>query len=145
MNKIEMPYEIDKDGMVGGVHYHDGQILAFSFSENICYIQLRHLGGSTVELQLTELHKWGIDFWDWAIIDTIYIWKIKTLVPELKIWNNLYRELNKPDDVKKVAAAVIKKFPESFLIHIDCSYGGNMAAVCNHITFYEALESKGAE
>jgi hypothetical protein len=138
MKKSELPYSTDKNGLITGIRYHDGKVIAFSFGEDIGSIHVRDVDGGVVEFELRGLDQWTMEFWDWPIVNDISVWKVESVPPELGGWETLLGSRAK--DIEDAAAALIRKNPEAFLFQVDCSYGGALAAVCSHVAVYKILE-----
>ena len=138
MKKSELSYSTDKNGLVTGVRYHDGKIIAYSFEEHLGSIQVRDVDGGLVQFELRGLDVWTLEFWNWPIVNDISVWKIAEVTRELGEWKTLLGSRTK--DIEAAAANLIQKMPDAFLFHVDCSYGGVLAAVCDHVSVYKILE-----
>ena len=138
--KTEIPWKTDADGMLLGAHAHDGQIIDLSYSKGLLSFEVERLSGDIVQFEIDGVTELNLALWEGTILSEIFVWKISTSaehvsVSMLNAWEFLYRE--RAVDLELEVRRAAKKRAELFLVHVSCSYGGEIAAICNRIAIYE--------
>lgn len=129
----------DKYGRIEGVAFHDGLLAEFSLSENkTLRIQIRNSFGGITSLELTDVMECNIFVCLNAIVADIFVWKSvdapspKNSAPDVG-WNRLFADHLQEKDILNFVDGVIRSEPQSYLVQIDCSYGGRIAALCKNL------------
>jgi hypothetical protein len=138
--KSEITWRTDPNGMVSGARIHDSHLVKFAITDAVgLQIAMRRLSGDIVSVELFGLGEFSVaELWNGAIVSEIFVWNVRT-VPEQcwsipdSAWNAIFGNKMKPADAKKEAAKIAQKRPDAQLVQLACSYGGNVAAVCDRI------------
>ena len=129
--------------MLLGARVHDSHLLNVMISEGTLKFGMRRLSGDVVAVELFGLGEFTIrELWNGAIVSELWVWKLRSVpdscwnIPDAA-WNILFSHRLKVPDAKREAAKIALARPESFLVQLACSYGGNVAAVCDRIGVFE--------
>src|SRR6185436_1136083 len=94
------------------------------------HLTIRSEARELVRLELLGLGEMNIhNLYNGSIVSAVYVWNVRSVprssrdVPDSG-WNLLFADRSKRDDVKKSAARIALKRPQSFLVQVECSYGG---------------------
>jgi hypothetical protein len=142
----EVVWKADEFGraLVAGVH--DGRIASFAFAER-AYV---HLGispasGGLIAVELSGVGELNIrELCNGSVVSAVYVWNVRS-VPRTSWavsdggWNLLFANRLAKADVKEAAARIGLNRPKSWLVQVECSYGGAIAAVCDHVAFFNEL------
>jgi hypothetical protein len=142
--KSEIAWRTDEHGMLLGARVHDASLVKLMITEESLEFGIRRLSGDFVTVELAGLGQFTVQgLWNGAIISEFWVWKVGS-VPERSWsipdgpWNALFStNRSKPSDARREAAKIAETRPDSFLVQLACSYGGELAAICDHIRVFE--------
>jgi hypothetical protein len=141
--KSEIAWRADENGMLLGARVHDSHLIKLVVSDAGLEFGMRRISGDIVTVELSGLAELTVrELWNGAIVSEFWIWNVGS-VPEAcwsipdSGWNVIFSKRLKMEDAKREAAKIALARPESFLVHLACSYGGAVAAVCDRIGVFE--------
>jgi hypothetical protein len=140
--KSEVAWRTDENGMLLGVPMHDGSLVKFVMTKESLEFGIRALSGEFVTVELAGLGQFTLrELWDFPIVSEFWVWKVG-LVPEgWNIpdgpWNVLFANRMRTSDARREATKIAETRPDSFLVQLACSYGGEVAAICDRIRIFE--------
>lgn len=134
-------WQLDPYGPITGASVHDGLIRKVSFEEGAFRVRIAGTTGVMSEFAFGGVAKFRANFIDWPIVDGIYAWKIGQ-TPEFSAEadDNPWRQLAWPapdDDLPGFVARLRRDNPDSYLVQISCSYGGDAALICRDIEVFD--------
>jgi hypothetical protein len=127
-------------GIIQGAAVHDSHLIDLVRSSHGLSFRAKRVTGDTVLFELEDLNILKLELWEGVIISEIYAWNV-TEYPENSwvdpdnAWNLLFSD--RAYDTKGEAEKLIKERPKSLLVHVACSYGGVVVAVCSRLSIYE--------
>lgn len=138
--RTEVTWNTDANGMLLGARAHDGLIADLSYSKNLLSVRVKRVAGDFVLFEFDEVTELNLTFWEGSILSEVFAWKLDAFAGDASLssenaWKFLYRE--RAVDLTREVERTIKKKPKSMLIHLLCSYGGEIAAICNRVTIYQ--------
>lgn len=139
-------WQISADGYVTGADVHDGRIAEFSFEERTLKVRIAGTGGGVSVFAFAGITKLYASLIEEQIMYAIFAWKIgqtPEFSPEAE--DNPWRLLAWPapdDDLPGFIATLCRNNPESYLVQISCSYGGDVALICTEIHAFDLSSGK---
>jgi hypothetical protein len=139
MHPIE--WRISPDGYVMGADVHDGRTIAFSFKEGTFKLEIAGTGGGVSEFVFRGVTKLHADLVEVQIAYAVFAWKIgqtPKFVPGAE--DDPWRLLAGPgtrEDLAAFAAKLSRDNPDSYLVQISCSYGGDAVLICKDIEVFD--------
>lgn len=136
-----IPWQLSPDGYVTGASVHDGKIAKVCFEVGAFKVRIAGTTGILSEFVFGAVTKFRANFIDWPIVDAVFAWKIgqaPDFSPEAE--DNPWRLLAWPapdDDLPGFVARLSRDNPESYLVQISCSYGGDAALICREIDVFD--------
>jgi len=137
----EISLSVDKAGMVLGLRVHDGYLykLAFLDSSNL-HLGIRRSSGGLIAVDLIGLGELTVaGLWNGAIVAELFQWKVNA-VPDEAHWNVLLSgKVSRvtPNAMRAAVLDIVHGRPTSFLVQVNFSYGGSIAAVCDRLAAHE--------
>jgi hypothetical protein len=137
--KNSITWNTDQFGRLLGLGLHDGYLYGLQFSDGKALtLQIRNCSGDIIEIQLADIADINIaQFCNGAILSDIYVWKVNAAPGSWSnpdsAWNILFTERLGLEGAKKEAFKIIQEKPDSLLVQVECSYGGAMVAICEHV------------
>lgn len=145
--RIPINWSTDEFGRIIGAHLHDSYISKVLFSDgHVFSLEIHDIYGDIIEIDAIGISDISIvEFCNGAIISSIYFWKIDS-VPERwnitdSVWNILFFNRIGLSGAKEKAAKIARDKPNSFLMKIECSYGGSIALICDHIDAFKLVDT----
>lgn len=141
----EIKWSTQADGSLIGPAIHDGVIVGLELiqDQRLC-LHVKNLLNVVVRLELLGIREFTlVELWNSAIVSDMYVWQARS-VPDVMWqvpdggWNALLRTRTDATNVAGVAGRIAARQPEPLLVLIDCSYGGQLAAVCKRLTITQA-------
>ena len=134
------PSNIQDSGLLVGHGVHDARIaaLAIEYGKELA-LTLRRTDGHTVRLRLEGLGDVGmLDFHSGGIVLEVFVWApgaapATTLVAPGGAWAVLFAGIHREDELPDAARRVASAGRFAHLVHVTCSYGGSIAALCEAI------------
>ena len=140
----EIAWRTDQNGMLIGARIHDSRLVSLAIiSEVRMELKFRRLSGELVMLVLNGLHEFNVvEMWDGAIASELFVWNVGSVPDEAwnvpdSAWNVLFTKRLRPQDDRRAVKKIVEAHPDAFLVQLACSYGGNIAAVCEAIRAFE--------
>lgn len=139
----EVVWKADEFGraLVPGVH--DGRIASFAFADgDYVHLGIRPASGRLIQVELSGVGEMNVrDLCNGSIVSAVYVWNVRTVPPTTwnlpdSGWNLLLAGRVAQADLKEVAARIALKRAKSWLVQVECSYGGAMAIVCDRVDFF---------
>ena len=134
-------WQIGADGYVTGADVHDGRLAEFSFKEGTFKVRITGTGGGVSEFAFGGVTKLNANFIEEQIVYAVFAWKVgqaPSFSPEAE--DNPWRLLAWPapdHDLPGFIAKLSGDNPDSYLVQVSCSYGGDAALICRTIDVYE--------
>ena len=133
--------KIDQFGRVSEQGIHDATIVGINYSlATSLQVSLRGLDNKVRELYLQGPEKVGFnELVDGTIVSDIYCWgplqseKMGRISPES--WRCLFGGNFNEQDLPVLIYNTIQKYGGAFLIFIESSYGGSIAAICGDVDY----------
>jgi hypothetical protein len=127
-------------GQLTGFGLHDSVLVGLSVEfDRSLRASFRRPDGSTAQLSLLGLGPVGaVALRNGAIVAEVFIWAPKQ-VPEDSIelvdgaWSVVFAGDIKQGDIRRVAERHISQGQFSWMVLIECSFGGSLAALCQQI------------
>jgi hypothetical protein len=134
-------WQLQPDGFVTGASVHDEMLVKVCFEEGTFRVRIAGTTGALSEFVFGGVTKFRANFIDWPIVDSVFAWKIGQ-TPEFSplAEDNPWRLLAWPapdDDLPGFVAKLSRDNPDSFLVQISCSYGGDAALICTDIELFD--------
>jgi hypothetical protein len=143
----QLQWRTDKDGMLLGPRAHDGTIHGLDYGEDESLVlRVRRTGGDFVAIKVSGVKHVGVvQFRSGAIVSEIFAWKLRDFSNEIRDvpdgpWNVLFAGDLKFHDVQKAAERLIETWPDCYLLHVLCSYGGTLAALGSSIVIEDVSD-----
>jgi hypothetical protein len=140
--RLEIAWRTDERGMLLGAPMHDGTLVEFVMAKERLAFGIRALSGEFITVELAGLGQFTVrELWDFPIVSEFWVWKVG-LVPESwnipdGPWNVLLASRMRNSDARREATKIAETRPDSFLVQLTCSYGGEAAAICDRIRVLE--------
>ena len=141
--RIPIGWSTDEFGRITGARLHDSYISKILFSDGDTFnLEIHNLYGDIIEINAIGISDINIvEFCNGAIVSSIYFWNINA-VPEGwditdSAWNILFFNRIGSSGAKEKAAKIAKDKPNSFLMKVECSYGGMMALICDNVNIFK--------
>lgn len=137
--------DINEFGQLTKLGLHDASIVGFSYryDEEFSF-DMRRVDGSAVSLSLTKVTRFGCSgFQKGAIVSDVYIWR-PGLTPAWHAsdaegaWAVLFGNEIDVATLPSVIKPIVEGREASFLVLVECSYGGSIALLCEEIEAREA-------
>jgi hypothetical protein len=148
--KFQIAWHTDPSGMLVGARVHDSHLVKFAVTDAVSLeFGMWRLSSDIVTAELVGLGEFNVAaLWSGAIISEIFVWNVCAVPEECwsvpdSAWNVLLGNEMKLLDKKREAARIAQKRPNAQLVQFACSYGGNLAAVCDRIAIFEILQERG--
>lgn len=134
-------WTIDQDGRMPGPKFHDGHLFEFGLHANDLFVmKVRTTTQETIIVELRDVCELNlVNLRNIAIVSSLNAWKIGDVpyqhwnIPD-SAWNTLFAGLVRDiPTAKREAERIAKEYPEFFLVHMESSYGGRIAAVCSRV------------
>jgi hypothetical protein len=131
----------DGDGLLCNFAYHDGVIIQFDASIDSMAFRIKDEASRMVQIELFDVVEYSVlCLWRGAIVSDIYVWRLKEVpghawdVPG-GAWSILFdgRDRGAKREVDQWMASI----PDAYLVQLECSYGGRLAAVCKGVNVYK--------
>jgi len=138
MMTSEIPLRTDDFGKILGLAVHDSNLTGFTYAGESLELVLRGVKGDVSKIRCTSIHDANFaHLYHGAIVADIYVWRLAEVpqawdVPD-GAWYVLYKERLGIEGAQTQALALATTLPDHFLIQVECSYGGSIAAVCKGI------------
>lgn len=135
-------WQISPEGYITGGNIHDGSVESFSFEEGAAFrIAVARLGGGLTEFVFGGVSNYRVNFVNKPILYAVFAWKIgqtPTFVPGAE--DDPWRLLSWPatgEELTAFAAKLSRENPDSYLVQVSCSYGGDAALICREIEVFD--------
>lgn len=136
--------QTDEFGRMVGISIHDGVICDLSLSNDECSIRIKKNDGNSSELYFLGIIDICLNgLRNNAVISDIYVWSIGGVPADIwgkvdGVWETLWGGfLTTEGAMRQVEILKVSK-PGSCVVHVECSYGGAIALICESIEFESA-------
>jgi len=128
-------------GQMTGFGFHDAVLVALSIAFDRQFeASFRRTDGALVQLRLTGLGPVGtFGIRNGAIVSDVFAWSLSD-VPADSInqpdgaWGVLFGgDIRRPEALQHAVEVIIKRAEFSWMVLIECSYGGSLAALCQEV------------
>jgi hypothetical protein len=140
----EIAWQTDPNGMLIGARIHDSRLVGLALIDDIrMEFKFRRLSGESVMIALDGLHDFNaLQMSYGAIVSELFVWNVESVPEETwnvpdGAWNVLFEKRFQPADHRRAAEKIVRAHPKSFLVQLDCSYGGSVAAACETVRVFE--------
>ena len=142
MTKSKVEWTTDAGGQLrlGGIH--DGNLVELLFKEGFLSFRVQGVDGGILLFELKGLTNLKLGLLGGAILNDLWIWNVNA-VPESLLkygdagWNFLLSDQGSPSTrINEQAQKIIKRNHAALFLQIECSYGENIAAICDSIDIY---------
>jgi hypothetical protein len=147
----EIAWQTDQNGMLTGARIHDSRLVSLAVIDELqMELKFRRLSGDLVMVALNGLHEFNLlQIWHGAIVSEVFVWQVGSVpdaawdVPD-SAWNVLFAERLRSPDKRLAVEKIVRAHPRAFLVQLACSYGGNVAAVCESVRAFEISPPAGS-
>jgi hypothetical protein len=131
-------WSTDEAGMIVGVRAHDGFIRSVSISTTAISLVVERQDASRAELVFGGVSKFGMRLQNGAILADLFAWKLGDIAsPSLpQLYSPklaLFASSLPPEEAEISFTKLAKQFPDRTLAYVSCSYGGELAAICESL------------
>jgi len=142
-----MALDFDRDGRVRCRGIHDAMLLALKIEKDE-RIQIETAADTVnLSISLRGVVEFNVsNMCNGSIILDLFCWNVSEVPSNIEIydnaWNILYSSRYKAEDINYLAKKKMELFPDKFLVHLSCSYGGDLAAICKNIEITSSAYDK---
>jgi hypothetical protein len=136
-------WQTDPTGLLRGVSVHDGHLTGLLYSPRRLRVAVLNIAGETIQFELSGVQELTIgELWNGAIVGSIYAWKASD-VPDTSWgtpdsgWGALFRNRVAAVDAGLMVRRIRGRAPEPWLVQLECSYGGFIAALCEALQVFQ--------
>jgi hypothetical protein len=140
--KSPIPWHRDQFGAIFGACLHDGVLTGLGIDHETFSMHVRNASDHFVELVLQGVSAWNmVELCNGTIIGDIYLWTLKQLsegwdMTHTQAWKTLFAGRYGMQGAEEKARRLVHKQPDSWLVYMDSSYGGELAVICRRIELF---------
>jgi hypothetical protein len=142
--KAEVAWRTDAHGMLLGAPMHDGNLVNFTMTKESLVFGIRAGSSELTTVELSGLGRFTVrELWSYPIVSEFWVWKVGSVPESWDIPDSAWNVLFSTSNVLTIAAAkreaskIVETRPDSFLVELACSYGGQVAAICDRIRVFK--------
>lgn len=142
-----LPDNVNADGQVTNLRIHDAVLTAFSYEDGAALtLRVRREDGTRAKIIFRGVGEVGTNYFRApAIISDIYAWSPSQTPPTALtgthgVWNVFFAGELSSESLERAARGVIDRNGHRYIVLVECSYGGVLAAVCDRIDLIEDLD-----
>ena len=131
---------LDAFGRLTGLRLHDSELIELAFvAGRSLTLKLRRVDGTIATLQALDPARVGIiEFQANPIVANAYAWlPTSSTEPHLstciRAWRTLFGQTVDGPHLEEAITALRSKHPRAILFHCECSYGGEIAVLCESL------------
>jgi hypothetical protein len=138
--KRPIPWHRDQFGAICGAGFHDGVLTGLAIDHETFSMQIKNASDQFVELVLQGASAWNmVELCNGTIIFDIHGWVLNQLPQGWDVdsaWKTLFAGRYGMQGAAEEARRLVHKQPNSWLVYMDSSYGGELAVICRRIELF---------